>query len=404
MAFKGKYSHLITNGCDRSHLDLSEIDREYHLERGNIYSRLYGWIKSDEIILRLSPSSEIEIESLIGKQEGCSQIIKRGRSPIFKDLFNILKPMVPRTKLRFRDIESIKVCPNNPWIVLVKFSRDTEATGEFTQKFVNEDGNGTGGGLPKNRNESLPNGSYGPNLDISVYDENDLLDLPGQTRTKKPKQFSRVGIVDRGPFSNSAPFFHVDIIKRIIEDGPYVGVVNMPMVENAVDEATTFDMICALNNKEWLDQVDVINISQGHYAPTIHPLLYETIRCINRVIVCSAGNEELDNDSNGHWPSNLSSFLDHVIAVANIDANGNFHVKSNYGRKSVTISGIGEFGSKVTGTSYSAGWVSRMIALAYSVSGYRDLTLSEIINVIREIYPTIFNTSDITLSKIRFLR
>ncbi|MBK8505082.1 MAG: S8/S53 family peptidase [Saprospiraceae bacterium] len=406
MAFKGKYSHLITDTCGKGNPDLSEIDRDYHLDedRSNIYSRFYGWIKSNEIILHLSPTTDINLGSLSKNQGDCSQIIRRDRSPVFKDLVGILKSMLKESRVRLKDIKYIKICPHNPRLILVKFEGASDANDEFIQKFVNENGSGTGGGLPKNRSESLPNGSYGPNEDLSIYKGKDLEQIPGRTRSSKPKVRTRVGIVDRGPFSTKEPFYHVDVIKRIIEDDPYVSLVNMPMVEKVDDEATTFDMICALNNKVWLDQVDLINISQGHYAPAPHPLLYETLRCINKVIVCSAGNANFDNDLNGHWPSNLSIHFDHVIAIANIDEKSNFQRDSNYGRKCVTISGIGEFGSQVVGTSYSAAWVSRMIALAYSISGHRDLILTEVVSIIRRIYPVAFNAPDVTLSKIRLLK
>ncbi|NND32420.1 MAG: S8 family serine peptidase, partial [Saprospiraceae bacterium] len=212
-----------------------------------------------------------------------------------------------------------------------------------------------------------------------------------------------VGILDRGHFSEGEPYSHVDVLRKIIEDPGFVNVQNMPMVDDPGGEATTFDMICALSNRKWINRVDLINISQGHYAFAPHPILHKILKCLDKIIVCSAGNDHLDNDQTGHWPSNFSLNLDHLLGIANVGQSLTLHPTSNFGNDSVTIAASGEFGATLFGTSYATAWVSRMIALSYALNGRNDLTLAEIIDQIRQIYQVQFNTSDQTLSKVRFL-
>jgi hypothetical protein len=165
-------------------------------------------------------------------------------------------------------------------------------------------------------------------------------------------------------------------------------------------------MICALRNSSIIDSVQVINISQGFYSQLPHPVLHKVLKGINKPIVCSAGNEDQDNDTNPHWPSNFSLDLDHVFSLASIDSNGTFTSISNHGLRSVILAARGQWaGGSIVGTSYAAAWMSRMIALSYSIKGRVDLNLSDVEFVIdRETNHQVdTNVNDLTQTKLRFL-
>jgi hypothetical protein len=83
-------------------------------------------------------------------------------------------------------------------------------------------------------------------------------------------------------------------------------------------------------------EAEVINLSFGWKTsdPMVYSLFHDVIDTTNAIIVCSAGNDNLDNDIFPHYPSNLP--YDHVLSVAAAKANfSNAAGYSNYGQTTV---------------------------------------------------------------------
>jgi hypothetical protein len=228
--------------------------------------------------------------------------------------------------------------------------------------------------------------------------------------TRKGKAFEMsVGVVDRGPFNfdgQSGEVSHATVIGEIIKFDGYVQPVACPMVPHYKDPATVFDMICALRNTSIIDTVQVINISQGFYSLLPHPVLHKVLKHIDKPIICSAGNDNRNNDVDPHWPSNFSLELNNVFSVSSVNANGQFSNNSNSGVKSVLLSARGEWAAgNIAGTSYAAAWLSRMVALAFAIKRRVDLNLSDVEFLIEKLTPHKVDTNptDPTVTKVRFL-
>ncbi len=119
----------------------------------------------------------------------------------------------------------------------------------------------------------------------------------------------------------------------------------------------------------------VINASWG--GTLFDQVLFDTIRWANDqgvLVICAAGNEAKDNDSD-ESPSYPASFqLPNIVSVAAHDSKGNLAPFSSYGKQTVHLSapGVGIFSSVqggyqlMNGTSFAAPFVSAVSALLKS--------------------------------------
>ena len=78
---------------------------------------------------------------------------------------------------------------------------------------------------------------------------------------------------------------------------------------------------------------NIINISHGLSEYSIE--VYNAIKNFNGLVICSAGNDGLDNDKNNHYPSNYN--LDNIIVVGAMTENHHLAIDSNYGKTTVDI-------------------------------------------------------------------
>jgi hypothetical protein len=156
---------------------------------------------------------------------------------------------------------------------------------------------------------------------------------------------------------------------------------------NKAGEGTTFHATCAIyyaadfndNGK----RVRVINASWGYYGEP-SGVLEEALRYADSachiLVVTSAGNEGIDNDTIGHYPSDYR--LGNLLSVAALD-NGNGTVErlagySNFGDSSVHLAAPGRYNTPTSivgnniaarlntdGTSFAAASVSRAAGILF---------------------------------------
>ena len=91
------------------------------------------------------------------------------------------------------------------------------------------------------------------------------------------------------------------------------------------------------------NNIRILNISLGDYYPDT---TWDTVLCaINNypgLIVCSAGNDDSNNDENSHYPSQLTMWADNVISVGASTESDEIVTDTNYGATSVDIFAPGE--------------------------------------------------------------
>lgn len=119
----------------------------------------------------------------------------------------------------------------------------------------------------------------------------------------------------------------------------------------------------------------------------------DVINASPAVVVCAAGNDNLDTDINPHYPSSYD--CQNVISVASIDRSGSRSFFSNYGKKTVDLAAPGQeilstFTSKrpdicgeyceESGTSMATPYVSGVAGLILSVDP--SLTNDEVVDLI----------------------
>ncbi len=150
---------------------------------------------------------------------------------------------------------------------------------------------------------------------------------------------------------------------------------------DSLGSATLFQVVCA-TSYAIENGADVINMSLGYRGDSTEILyrIIEHARLSNEiVVVTSAGNDFMDNDISGHYPSNHSN--ENIIAVAADSAGHELYPFSSWGAMNVDLSAEGKAESSVpygvdvndgipdgftqmTGTSMAAAKVSAAAALA----------------------------------------
>ena len=148
-------------------------------------------------------------------------------------------------------------------------------------------------------------------------------------------------------------------------------------------EGTTLSIMKAIQYAEQNGAV-ICNLSLGTGVNDY--LLYKTMKNSRMLFITAAGNSEdpskkgRDIDQEPCYPASYS--LDNILSVANLDASGNLHYTSNYGRASVDMAApgtdilsiaSGEQLAFMTGTSMAAPMVTAAAAMVYSSSWSRTV-------------------------------
>ena len=300
------------------------------------------------------------------------------------------------------EIEMVQICPDNHSIWLIQFAHRDDELHRCVKLLhprdqSHEPGGGNASSGDQNHESPSPDASSNeqaaPNKfikresqDFDLSDFNDVEKIEEVVGSHLPSM--TVGIIEHTPH-DSSHFFekdasHSDVVARIISDGMNgkIKVRSFPMTTDG-SPPTVFDMICALSRPE-IQKVQVVNISQGFQTPNAHLVLKKVLQDIEKPIVCSAGDEHQDNDTNPNWPSNFSRDLDHVYAVTTNLEDGTAAL--NYGNETVTLCGPGKFGDHIFGTSFAAAWFSRMVALAYLRKSNTTMSLEEIVEAVHDLY------------------
>lgn len=172
---------------------------------------------------------------------------------------------------------------------------------------------------------------------------------------------------------------------------PNVTVVPLQAYDYAAaeneDKYSDDSQVAAINHAKNND-IFILNVSFGGYAS--RDLNYgngdvlPALNNYNGVIVCSAGNEGLDNDSNNRFPTNYNLY--NLISVAATDQNDNLASFSNFGQQNVDLAAPGyeiltttlnNDYDAISGTSLAAPHVSAAVALL--LSHYPEFSASEIV-------------------------
>lgn len=144
----------------------------------------------------------------------------------------------------------------------------------------------------------------------------------------------------------------------------------MPLkICNSGGKASYFNLLCALNYS--LEQnVSVLQMSLGWYNNNPGSLVDSIFLNLinqhpNTIVICSAGNDGLNNDIVNHCPSGYNA--NNIIAVASCDEDGsNISSWSNYGLNSVDFFAPGEninfLGNTIEGTSFASPKVAAIVA------------------------------------------
>lgn len=146
-------------------------------------------------------------------------------------------------------------------------------------------------------------------------------------------------------------------------------------------QGTIFDLVCGMRYA-YDEGADMLNISLGYQGEEDAVLKREvaTLDGAGILMFASAGNENSNNDSLAHWPSNFSVNFDHMVAVTSVDKNDDLSTFANYGEKTVSIATKGEYlfgpvpgGASLielkSGTSMATALVSRVASFYLSSVG-----------------------------------
>jgi len=155
--------------------------------------------------------------------------------------------------------------------------------------------------------------------------------------------------------------------------------------------ASIADMVEAINYASKME-IQILNISMGnnYYSQ----MLYDAIKAYPGLVVASAGNDSLDNDSSSYPNYPASYDLDNIISVASTNHSDVLAPDSNYGMTTVDLSapgekliwstGYGNTSESFSGTSAAAPQVSGAAALimayrpSYSVADVKKAILSNV--------------------------
>ncbi|MCB0689498.1 MAG: S8/S53 family peptidase, partial [Saprospiraceae bacterium] len=298
-------------------------------------------------------------------------------------------------RIRASDICKVEICPDNHAIWLVHFHHESDELSPYVSKLIPETHLGEGSD-PQAGHQSLAgiNHTFDKQKDFPpVFDLSNMKHIKNE-EVEDGVPMIYVGIVDR--ISHQEENFdrrrgsHADVLAKIINHSKCIKPISIPMLPHADidndEEATLFDLICALSRKADIDKVQIINISQGFKLDYQHSVLKRVLRDIHQPILCSAGNSNKNNDENGHWPSNFSTEYTNVIAVTCIDDGDNYW---NYGDKTVNTCATGSWGNhhtEIKGTSFATAWMSRMFALAFAKKRRINMTLHDVQHALEDLY------------------
>ena len=168
-----------------------------------------------------------------------------------------------------------------------------------------------------------------------------------------------------------------------IADYSNISVMSVKALGGSNGGGTTLTVMKAIVYAEQ-NGASICNLSLG--TSVNDRLLYRTMKASGMLFVVAAGNSPSpsengrDIDSQPCYPASYD--LDNILTVANVDAGGNIHHTSNYGRVSVDLAAPGSdilaFTADrrlafMTGTSMAAPIVSASAAMVYTASEDRTL-------------------------------
>lgn len=179
------------------------------------------------------------------------------------------------------------------------------------------------------------------------------------------------------------------IIKDRITPGNNVQLMGL-RTHDAKGRGSIFAMMSAIFYAS-SQHARIINISSGYTGESSSILqiaIDQAADSSQTVVVCSAGNKGIDNDTLSHYPSSLEST--NILSVAALDiAESDLAIYTNFGGESVDIAAPGTsinstlpnnlMGVK-SGSSMAAAWVSGI--LSNVILSNPDLTAAQIVNCI----------------------
>ncbi|MCU0469266.1 MAG: S8/S53 family peptidase [Arcicella sp.] len=189
----------------------------------------------------------------------------------------------------------------------------------------------------------------------------------------------------------SDPLGHGTNIANIIvnETNDDVNIVGLKTFDDS-NVGNLYDNLCAILYAAKY-KIKVINASWGAYREEKTPVfekVMEKAKDSNVVMVCSAGNDELDIDKNAYYPAcytDNTAFGNHVITVTSRDASDKICQNFSTGAKKIDLSMLAnancehiiKAGVAKRGTSYAAPYVTAGVANyilgnpgVFSKSGY----------------------------------